>query len=72
MFGVREGSSRYRVRVEWFADRIVAPRKDRADRIAEYAQRYADRLEHHCRIAPLQWFNFYDFWEPTEGRARIS
>jgi predicted LPLAT superfamily acyltransferase len=25
-------------------------------------QRYADRLEHYCRVAPYNWFNFYDFW----------
>jgi predicted LPLAT superfamily acyltransferase len=23
---------------------------------------YACRLEHFCLRAPLQWFNFYDFW----------
>ena len=26
------------------------------------AQRYADRLEHYTRLAPDNWFNFYDFW----------
>jgi predicted LPLAT superfamily acyltransferase len=25
-------------------------------------QRYAARLEHYCRLAPHNWFNFYDFW----------
>jgi len=25
-------------------------------------RRYAERLEHYCRIAPYNWFNFYDFW----------
>lgn len=24
---------------------------------------YAARLEAHCLRAPLQWFNFYDFWQ---------
>jgi predicted LPLAT superfamily acyltransferase len=23
---------------------------------------YASRLEHYCRDAPYNWFNFYDFW----------
>ncbi len=26
------------------------------------AQLYANRLAHYCRLAPLQWFNFYFFW----------
>lgn len=30
--------------------------------IRECAARYAERLEHHCRQAPYNWFNFYDFW----------
>jgi predicted LPLAT superfamily acyltransferase len=24
--------------------------------------RFAERLEHYCRLAPYNWFNFYDFW----------
>jgi predicted LPLAT superfamily acyltransferase len=24
--------------------------------------RYAARLEHYCRLAPYNWFNFYDSW----------
>lgn len=26
-------------------------------------ERYAERLEHYCRLAPYNWFNFYDFWQ---------
>jgi predicted LPLAT superfamily acyltransferase len=26
-------------------------------------QRYAERLSHFCRIAPYNWFNFFDFWQ---------
>ena len=33
--------------------------------IREWAMRYAERLEHHCRQAPYNWFNFYDFWART-------
>jgi predicted LPLAT superfamily acyltransferase len=29
-------------------------------------QRYADRLEHYCRLAPYNWFNFHDFWQSDE------
>ena len=60
-----EGTQRhYRIHFEHFADRIELPRKAREQTLADWAQRYADRLAHYCRQAPLQWFNFYDFWEP--------
>jgi hypothetical protein len=26
-------------------------------------QRYADCLTHFCRLAPYNWFNFFDFWQ---------
>ena len=29
--------------------------------------RYAARLEQHCRAAPFNWFNFYDFWGAPPG-----
>jgi len=47
---------------EPFRDSIVLPRKNRARLLDELAADYAARLEHHCLQAPLQWFNFYDFW----------
>jgi predicted LPLAT superfamily acyltransferase len=25
--------------------------------------RYVERIEYHCRNAPYNWFNFYDFWK---------
>jgi predicted LPLAT superfamily acyltransferase len=56
------GRDRYRLYFEPFAERIDLPRRDRAQHIAAWAQRYATRLEHYCRKAPYQWFNFFDFW----------
>jgi predicted LPLAT superfamily acyltransferase len=47
---------------EHFADRITWQRSVRDAVIAEYAQKYASRLEHYLRLEPLQWFNFYPFW----------
>jgi predicted LPLAT superfamily acyltransferase len=41
---------------------IHLPRIDRDQALARVAGQYARRLEHFCRRAPLQWFNFYDFW----------
>lgn len=62
-FGLYHGGKRYEVRFERFADRIVVDRKRRATDLQPWVQRYADRLEHYCRLAPFNWFNFYDFWK---------
>jgi len=61
-FCVKDGSD-YHVHFEHFADRITLPRGKREAAIQEYAQRYARRLEAICLQAPLQWFNFFDFWQ---------
>jgi predicted LPLAT superfamily acyltransferase len=42
------------------------PRREREQAIAHHAARYAARLEYFCRKAPLQWFNFFDFWQRPE------
>lgn len=47
---------------EGFRERIQLPRKQREQLFSELTADYAARLEHHCLQAPLQWFNFYDFW----------
>ncbi|WP_233802813.1 glycosyltransferase family 2 protein [Paraburkholderia sp. HP33-1] len=58
----------YRMYFEPFAERIELPRRERAQHLAAWAQRYALRLEHYCRKAPYQWFNFFDFWaSPRRG-----
>jgi predicted LPLAT superfamily acyltransferase len=54
--------NRYDVYCERFADKVSLPREDRKAALAVYAQRYASRLEHYCRLAPYSWLNFYDFW----------
>ncbi|RQQ65788.1 glycosyltransferase family 2 protein [Burkholderia stagnalis] len=65
-FCLKEGGE-YRLYFESFAERIDLPRRGRAAHVAEWAQRYAARLEHYCRKAPYQWFNFFDFWARPDG-----
>ncbi|WP_118183559.1 glycosyltransferase family 2 protein [Paraburkholderia phosphatilytica] len=60
----------YRLYFEPFAERIELPRRERTQHIAAWAQRYAARLEHYCRKAPYQWFNFFDFWARPSGGTR--
>jgi predicted LPLAT superfamily acyltransferase len=68
MFCVHDGQ-RYRVHLEPFADRLELPRIGREAAMAQWAGRYAQALEAHCRATPYQWFNFFDFWG-AHGRGK--
>jgi predicted LPLAT superfamily acyltransferase len=61
MFCLREGDG-HTAYFEHFADRIELPRRNREGMLSELAARYAQRLEHHCLRAPVQFYNFFDFW----------
>lgn len=67
MFCIAEGE-RYRVHLHPFAERITLSRRDRITGLRDWAGRYAALLERHCRRAPFEWFNFYDFWRGTAAR----
>ena len=57
----------YQIYLEPFADTMAMPRRQRATLLREYTTRYAERLEHYALSAPLQWFNFFDFWSLPTG-----
>jgi predicted LPLAT superfamily acyltransferase len=56
------------VHFERIADQVRLPRQGRQAACAVLAQAYAARLEHYCRRAPYQWFNFHDFWQQAGGQ----
>ncbi len=69
MVGLYRGGNRYEVHYEDLADFGAlddVPRGERAaatnEAIAAAVGRYVARLEHYCRAAPYNWFNFYDYW----------
>lgn len=70
LFCLRENHG-YRLYFEPFAERIRLPRRNRAGAAADWTGRYARRLEDYARRFPLQWYNFYDFWDrpPTPAAA---
>jgi len=68
-FGIRVGRRHYRLHLEPFADKIVLSREDRHDELRQWIERYATRLAANCRIYPYNWFNFFDFWENSDGLA---
>ena len=67
MTGLYLGSNRYRIHFEALADFSASEAGTRGHAIAEAQQRYATRLEHFCRIAPFNWFNFFDFWQASSA-----
>lgn len=62
VFGLYRAPNHYDLHCERFAERIELPRKDRDEALRQWVRRYAERVEHHARQAPENWFNFFDFW----------
>jgi predicted LPLAT superfamily acyltransferase len=70
MVALYRGGNRYDLHFERLVD---APQLDRSGRdatIRKWAAQYAGRLEYYCRLAPYNWFNFYDFWADANARTR--
>jgi predicted LPLAT superfamily acyltransferase len=73
-FGLYQGGNRYDLHFEKFADCLTIDRNRRAEALSEILQRFADRLAHYARLAPYNWFNFYDFWNnvPDPSAVRVA
>lgn len=63
MTGSYRGGNRYTLHFEPLADLGTVPRHQRDQALREVQEQYVKILERHCRQAPYNWFNFYDFWE---------
>jgi predicted LPLAT superfamily acyltransferase len=57
------GGNRYNIYFEPFSELLVLNRRHRNDDLRACVQRYATRVEAHCKQNPYNWFNFYNFWE---------
>lgn len=68
------GGNRYQEHFEMFAEEIVLDRRNRDADLEKVVRHYAERLEHYCRMAPYNWFNFYDFWavEPSPQTDNVT
>lgn len=62
MVGLYRGGNRYDIHFEIFSTPDGQDRRADAAHIDEAIRRYSARLEHYCRMAPYNWFNFYDIW----------
>ena len=62
MVGLYRGGNRYELHFERLLEEPELGSRDR-EAVRRWMQHYAARLEHYCRKAPYNWFNFYDFWD---------
>ncbi|HEY9097759.1 MAG TPA: acyl-CoA synthetase [Thiobacillus sp.] len=67
MSGLYLGGNRYAVHFERLADFSTLERSERDAAIRASIIQYAASLERHCRTAPYNWFNFFDFWRPKDA-----
>ena len=65
---VRDGEG-FRIAFEPFDDVTHLPRKEREVWLPHAMQRFADQLAEQARKHPLQWFNFYPFWQSDTGNT---
>ncbi|MGQ0810316.1 MAG: LpxL/LpxP family acyltransferase [Nitrospiraceae bacterium] len=64
-FGLYRGGRRYDIHFELFTELLGGDGRPGPEEIRSWVQRYVNRLEHYCRLAPYNWFNFYDFMHPS-------
>jgi len=69
--GLYRGGNRYDLHFELLTEHLQIDRTQRQQQLREVVQDFANRLATLLRIAPYNWFNFYDFWnDRTRGSDR--
>ena len=66
LFCLRQ-QDKFAIYLEPFCDPIKLQRNNREQVLQQLIQRYAERLQAYCLKEPLQWFNFFDFWQVAQG-----
>jgi predicted LPLAT superfamily acyltransferase len=62
MVGLYRGGNRYDIHFELIHDPLRDAAASRDAVVRDMLARYVEALERHCRAAPYNWFNFFDFW----------
>jgi len=68
---IHEGSG-YTIHFECLAERVELPRSKRVEALTGYARHYAERLTALLQRSPLDWFNFFPFWNQANVSARTQ
>ena len=69
LFGLRDESRKtphFDIYFEPFCEQVKLPRGQREEALKTVVSQYARRLEHYTMKAPLQWYNFFNFWQLSE------
>ena len=69
IFALRQ-QGKLHIHCEPFADPLLLPRADRQNALQQTIDRYAERLEHYALQSPLDWFNFFDFWQLPDSKDK--
>ncbi|HHL2826098.1 TPA: glycosyltransferase [Citrobacter murliniae] len=69
IFALRQ-QNKLRIHCEPFADPLLLPRASRQHTLQNAIDRYAERLEHYALQSPLDWFNFFDFWQLPDTKDK--
>nr|WP_304188181.1 glycosyltransferase family 2 protein [Hafnia alvei] len=69
IFALRQ-QDKLRIHCEPFADPLLLPRATRQQALQNTVDRYAERLEHYALQSPLDWFNFFDFWQLPDTKDK--
>ncbi len=62
--GLYTPPDRYDLHCELLAEEVALDRRARTAAVQRYAQTYASTLERYVRLAPYNWFNFFELWSP--------
>lgn len=63
MAGLYMGGNRYQVHFETLADFSNIPAGQRNQMVDSAILRYSELLNRYTRLAPYNWFNFFDYWQ---------
>ncbi|MBB3260846.1 putative LPLAT superfamily acyltransferase [Paraburkholderia bannensis] len=72
MTGLYRGGNRYDIHFETLADFTNTPREARQAAIDAALVRYVALLDRHCRAAPYNWFNYFDFWQTAKPKQNAK
>lgn len=66
MFCLKQ-KDKFVISFELFSPGVHYQKANRDAVMQQLTQDFATRLERYCLQAPLQWFNFYDFWQEADA-----
>jgi predicted LPLAT superfamily acyltransferase len=69
-FGIYQGGNRYLIEFREFGP--SAARDCRGAALQPMVDRYANLLEHAARRYPLNWFNFYPYWDTAGNETEVT